>query len=199
MNRVLARIIRPRRPDRPLDERGVAAIEFAMVLPLLCLLTFGVIEMGMILATLTTLEGGLKEASRYGITGQSPNDQTRIERIRAILDHHTLNLVDFDEAVFTVKTYPSFSGVGQPEPYSDSNGDGEYTEGETYTDINKEGSWSADQGAAGAGMGGEVVSYTVTVPYHIMTPFAGELIADDGILPLAATIVVRNEPNLYKE
>lgn len=177
----------------------MAAIEFAMVLPLLCVLTFGVIEMGMIMATLTTLEGGLKEASRYGITGQSPNDQTRIERIREILDYHTLNLVDLDEAEFTVKTYPSFSGVGQPEPYSDSDGDGAYTEGETFTDINQDGVWSADQGSAGAGMGGEVVSYTVTVPYHIMTPFAGELIADDGILPLAATIVVRNEPNLYKE
>lgn len=197
MHRILSRLRRPGR--RRLDDRGVAAIEFAMVLPLLCILTFGVIEMGMIMATLTTMEGGLKEASRYGITGQAPDDQSRIDRIREILDLHTLNLVDFGEAEFSVKTYPSFSGVGQPEPYSDSNGDGEYTEGESFTDINQDGVWSADQGAGGAGMGGEVVSYTVTVPWHIMTPFAGELIADDGVLPLAATIVVRNEPNLYKE
>jgi Flp pilus assembly pilin Flp len=182
------------------DERGAAAVEFAMVLPMLCLLTFGVIEMGMIMATLTSLEGGLKEASRYGITGQSPNDQTRIEKIRAILDHHTFHLVDFDEAEFTVKTYPSFSGVGQPEPFTDLDGNGVYDAGEPYSDINQDGVWSADQGANGAGMGGEVVSYTVTIPWHILTPFAGPLIAgDDGVLPLKASIVVRNEPNLYKE
>jgi hypothetical protein len=187
------------RTRRRLDDRGVAAIEFAMVLPLLCLLTFGVIEMGMIMGTLTTLEGGLKEASRYGITGQTPDDETRIEKIRAILEEHTLGMVDFSEAVFDVKTYPSFSGVGQPEPYTDVNGNGVYDAGESYSDINQDGSWSADQGSAGAGMGGEVVSYTVTIPWHIMTPFAGELMAADGELPLKATIVVRNEPNLYQE
>lgn len=182
------------------DEGGAAAVEFAMVLPLLCLLTFGVIEMGMIMATLTSIEGGLKEASRYGITGQTPDDQTRIEKIRTILDNHSFNLVDFDEAEFSVKTYPSFSGVGQPEPYSDMNGNGQYDEGESYSDINQDGEWSPDMGASGAGMGGEVVSYTVTIPWHIMTPFAGPLIAgDDGVLPLTATIVVRNEPNLYQE
>lgn len=187
------------RARRRLDDRGVAAIEFAMVLPLLCLLTFGVIEMGMIMGTLTTLEGGLKEASRYGITGQTPDDETRIEKIRAILEDHTLGLVDLSEAEFAVKTYPSFSGVGQPEPYTDLNGNGVYDAGESYSDINQDGSWSADQGAGGAGMGGEVVSYTVTVPWNIMTPFAGELMAADGVLPLKATIVVRNEPNLYQE
>src|SRR5690606_35165423 len=88
---------------RRLDDRRVAAIEFAMVLPLLCLLTFGVIEMGMMMATLTTLEGGLKEASRYGITGQAPDDASRIEKIRDILNDHTLDLVDFAEAEFSVK------------------------------------------------------------------------------------------------
>jgi hypothetical protein len=184
---------------RRLDDSGVAAIEFAMLLPLLLLLTFGVIEMGMIMATMTSLEGGLKEASRYGITGQSPDDATRIEKIREVLAYHTISLVDMDEADFVVKTYPSFSGIGQPEPFTDLNGNDVYDLGEPYSDLNQNGSWSADQGIDGAGMGGEVVSYTVTVPWHILTPFAGELITKDGILPLAATIVVRNEPNLYQE
>lgn len=192
-------IKRPPVQRRRLDESGVAAIEFAMVLPLLLLLTFGVIEMGMIMATMTSLEGGLKEASRYGITGKTPDDSTRIEKIREILAYHTLGLVDMDEADFVVKTYPSFSGIGQPEPFTDTNGNSTYDEGEPYSDLNQDGSWSADQGTEGAGMGGQVVSYSVKVPWHVMTPFAGELIAKDGVLPLAATIVVRNEPNLYEE
>jgi hypothetical protein len=196
--------------QRRLDDRGVAIVEFALIFPILLLMTFGAVEIGLIMATLTTLEGGLKEASRYGITGQSPNDATRIEKIRAILKDHALGLVDFDEATFTVKTYPSFSGVGQPEPFIDSapgteeepnpcyNGvyDSDPSCHETFTDQNGDGIWQADIGVAGAGNAGEVVSYTVQVPWHIMTPFAGPLIAPNGIMPLKATIVVRNEPNL---
>lgn len=184
------------RNRRRLDDKGVAAIEFAMVAPLLMLLTFGVIEMGMIMTTMVSLEGGLKEASRYGITGQSPDDQSRIEKIREVLAHHTIGLVDMDEAVFEMKVFPSFSNVGQMEPYSDSNGNGQHDDGETWSDICPDETWGS-MGCSGAGAGGEVVSYTVTVPWHIMTPFAGELIAKDGMLPLAASIVVRNEPNLY--
>jgi hypothetical protein len=198
MRQMLTRLQPTKR--RTLGESGAAAIEFAMVLPVMLLLTFGVMEMGMIMATLTTLEGGLKQASRYGITGQSPDDATRIEKIRDILNDHTLNLVDFEDAEFTVKTYPSFSGVGQPEPFTDLDGDETYDVGEPYSDLNQDGSWSADQGSAGAGMGGEVVSYKVTIPWHILTPFVGKMIAgEDGVLPLEATIVVRNEPNLYEE
>ncbi|MBL8710219.1 MAG: pilus assembly protein [Rhodospirillaceae bacterium] len=188
-----------RRRRRGLDDRGSTAIEFAFIMPVLLLLTFGVIEVGLIMATLASLEGGLKEASRYGITGQSPSDGTRIDKIRAVLDKHTFNLVDMNTANFSVKTYPSFSGVGQPEPYTDVNGNGSYDEGETYSDLNGDGSWSADQGADGAGLGGEVVAYSVTIFWNILTPIVGPMIASDGVLPLSATIVVRNEPNLYEE
>lgn len=204
--------------QRRLDDRGVAVIEFALVFPVLLLMTFGAIEIGLIMATQSTLEGGLKEASRYGITGQSPSDATRIEKIRAILDDHTLNLVKMSEATFTVQTYPSFSMVGKPEPFIDSeefNDDGSSNscynqkfddpdttscEGEKFlTDTNGNGHWDANAGTNGAGAGGEVVSYSVEVPWHIMTPAFGEIFGYDGIFPLRATIVVRNEPNLYKQ
>ncbi len=197
---------------RKFDDRGVAIIEFALIAPVLFLITFGIIELGMMMATLTSLEGGLKEASRYGITGQSPDDSTRIEKIRTILDQHTIDLIDFSEATFTVKTYPSFSMVGQPEPFVDSGpGDpedpnpchnGKYDAdplcGESFTDLNGNASWDEDIGEDGAGMGGEVVSYTVLVPWHIMTPVFDKVLGTGGSLPLQATIVVRNEPNLYQ-
>jgi Flp pilus assembly protein TadG len=209
--------------QRRLDDRGVAIVEFALVFPILLLMTFGAVEIGLILATQSTLEGGLKEASRYGITGQSPSDATRIEKIRAILDSHTLDLVKMSEATFTVKTYPSFSMVGQPEPFVDGeqyNEDGSTNpcfngkfddplttscEGEKFlTDTNGNGHWDADIGTSGAGAGGEVVSYSVVVPWHIMTPAFGDLFGYKcgakwcyGVFPLRATIVVRNEPNLY--
>nr|WP_298683470.1 TadE/TadG family type IV pilus assembly protein [uncultured Dongia sp.] len=195
---------------RRLDDRGVAIVEFAIVFPVLLLMTFGAIEIGMIMATQSTLEGGLKEASRYGITGQAPSDTTRIEKIRTILDKHALGLVDMSEATFIVKTYASFSQVGEMEPFNDTPGptagedpdpchDGHFDAGcigETFTDVNGNGFWDAI-GEDSAGVGGEVVAYTVTVPWHIMTPFAGTLMSKTGTINLTATIVVRNEPNLY--
>jgi hypothetical protein len=201
---------------RRFDDRGVAIVEFALVMPILLLMTFGVIEIGMIMAVQSTLEGGLKEASRYGITGNTPSDSGRIEKIRAILEDHTIDLVDMSEAKFLVITYPSFSGVGQPEPFVDSAPDpdrdpteyncanGKFDDpvdhptcNETYTEVNGEQGWQSYIGTQGAGLGGEVVSYTVTVPWHVMTPFVGPLMAPDGVIPLTATIVVRNEPNLW--
>jgi hypothetical protein len=197
---------------RPLDDKGTAIIEMAIVMPVLLLMTFGIIEIGMMMATQTSLEGGLKEASRYGITGQSPNDSTRVEKIRKLLDSHTIDMVDFAEAEFSVRTYPSFSGVGEPEPFADSapgtdeepnpchNGryDSDPDCHESFTDLDSDGTWDEDIGAEGAGAAGEVVSYTVTVPWHTMTPWVGWLLARnaEGTVPLIATIVVRNEPNL---
>lgn len=197
---------------RRLDDRGVAIVEFALVFPVLLLMTFGTIEIGMIMAVQSTLEGGLKEASRYGITGQTPTDNTtRIAKIRKVLENHTLKLVDMNEATFIVKTYASFSQVGQMEPLQDTPApaagedpdpchDGVFSAdcpGETFTDVNANGIWDAI-GKDSAGAGGEVVAYTVTVPWHIMTPFAGYLMSKTGEIDLTATIVVRNEPNLYQ-
>jgi hypothetical protein len=211
MKRILS-ISRRLLGGRRFDDRGVAIVEFALVMPILLLMTFGTIEIGMIMAVQSTLEGGLKEASRYGITGQAPSDTTRMEKIRAVLDKHALGLVDMEEAKFTVKTYASFSQVGEMEPFNDTAAPNEGEDanpchngqfdadciGETFTDVNGNGFWDAI-GEDSAGVGGEVVAYTVTVPWHIITPFAGALMSKTGTIDLTATIVVRNEPNLYED
>jgi hypothetical protein len=195
---------------RRFDDRGVAIVEFALVMPILLIMTFGTIEIGLIMAAQSTMEGGLKEASRYGITGQSPTDTTRIDKIRDILKMHSLGLVDMDEAKIIIKTFPSFSQIGEMEPLKDTPApiededpspcyNGRYDAdcpGETFTDVNANGIW--DQiGTDSAGAAGEVVAYTVTVPWHILTPFAGPLMSDTGTINLTSTIVVRNEPSLY--
>ncbi len=45
-------------------------IEFAFIFPIVLMITFGIMEVSLCMASLVTLEGGLKEASRYGITAQ---------------------------------------------------------------------------------------------------------------------------------
>lgn len=53
------------------DERGSAAVEFALVLPLLLLLIFGIIDFGRALNVQITLSAAAREGARWAALGQS--------------------------------------------------------------------------------------------------------------------------------
>lgn len=186
------------------EDAGVTLIEFAMVAPAVMMLTCGVLEGGMIMGTLATLEGGLKEASRYGITLQQPTVGARIDKIKEILALHTLDFVDINDSTVSIKTFNSFSSKGKPEPFTDTNGNGTYQAGEPFTDLDCDGAYTTNlQGANGAGGAGQVVEYTVKFDWKIVTPIMGPLLGhfDSGtskyVIPLSASIVVKNEPDLF--
>ena len=63
------------------DRAGSTMIEFAFAAPVLILFLVAIIELGMVLFASTLMEGALRDASRYGITGQEPNEAARLERI----------------------------------------------------------------------------------------------------------------------
>lgn len=64
------------------NEKGAAVIEFALVLPLLLLLVFGIIEFGIILFDKAVLTNASREGARAGIVSQSPRvDETEIRTI----------------------------------------------------------------------------------------------------------------------
>ena len=48
------------------DDTGASAVEFAMILPLLLLVVFGVINFGFLLAQNATLASAVREGARYG-------------------------------------------------------------------------------------------------------------------------------------
>ncbi len=119
------------------NSEGATIIEFALIFPIVLMITFGIMEVSLCMASLVTLEGGLKEASRYGITAQTPTKQQildlhkpiptyfndpnnpRLQMIGIILDENTLNLIDLNDAKPTTKIYSSFSAVKNGEPYND--------------------------------------------------------------------------------
>ncbi len=177
------------------DESGVAALEAGLYLPIFLLVTTAVSELGMIMFVSTLLEGSLREASRYGITGQEEAGVTRIEHIRSLVDKTLIGLVDIDTATIEVKTYPSFADIENGEPFVDGNGNSAYDDGETYDDVNGNGVWDDDMGVDGPGGAGDVVRYTVQVDWDIMSPMMEPIFAnDEGKYPLRASMTVRNEP-----
>jgi Flp pilus assembly protein TadG len=59
-----------------LDERGASAVEFALLLPVLMLILFGIIEFGMVMYSREVLTNASREGARAGIVQQIPKPTT---------------------------------------------------------------------------------------------------------------------------
>jgi Flp pilus assembly protein TadG len=173
---------------------GVAALEFAFAAPVVILSITGLIELSMVMFVTSLLEGGIRDASRFGITGYVPDGTTREDQIKKILSDATVGLIDMANAVIETKIYPSFNDVGKPEPFTDANSNGNYDAGEPYTDINGNGQWDPDMGKAGVGGPSDIVLYKITSDWNLLTPLMVPLMGSDGKMTLSASVAVRNEP-----
>ncbi|WP_420550046.1 TadE/TadG family type IV pilus assembly protein [Curvivirga sp.] len=170
-------------------------MEFALVLPFLLVLMFGTIEVGLVMFTQSLMEGALRDASRYGITGQEADADARLESIVQIIEDKTIGLVDMDTARIDVLTYDSFGQIGEGEAYIDGDGNGQYDLGETFTDENDNGAWDADLGTTGPGGAGDVVLYRISYDWPIIAGYMKSILgSEEGKLPLSASVAVRNEP-----
>lgn len=177
--------------------KGVTAVELAFTAPVIIFMLIGMIELLMIMFVSTLMEGALREASRFGITGYVPDGTDRETVIADIIYDHTLGLVEIQPDTITTLVYKDFDDIGDPEPLTlDVNGNGQYdaADGDEYDDINGNGTWDMDQGADGVGDAGDVVLYTVNHEWNTFTPLLAHLIGDNGMVTLSASVAVRNEP-----
>jgi Flp pilus assembly protein TadG len=182
----LARLVRGR--------RGVTAVEFALIAPVCVTLLCVFIDLSMVMFITNVMEGGLREASRYAITGSLEPGVTREDKIKQIVYDHSYNLIAQADIAVTYKVYGNFQSIGQPEPYTDTNSNGQHDAGEPFTDINNNGVWDSDQGKVGPGGPGDIVAYTVSYKWVLWTPLAAEIWGNGGAVTLTATVAVRNEP-----
>ena len=169
-------------------------VEFGLVAPVVFLAIFGIIEISMILFVTVLMEGGLREASRYGITGYLPEGETREEVVLDMVSRATGGLISIDGANLTTFVYPSFDDIGKPEPFEDDDENGVQNGEEFYIDVNGNAQWDPDMGAAGLGGPGSIVLYTVEVQWEFMIPVFNLFHGSGGGIPLRASVAVRNEP-----
>ncbi|MCP4329722.1 MAG: pilus assembly protein [Alphaproteobacteria bacterium] len=174
--------------------RGHALVEFGLVAPALFLAMIGIMEISLILFVTVLMEGGLRQASRFGITGYLPEGTTREEMVIDTVAEAAGGLITIDDAHLTTYVYPSFDDIGKPEPFEDDDDNGIQNGEESYIDINGNGQWDADMGAAGLGGPGSIVLYTINAEWEFMTPLFGLFAGENGKIPLRASLAVRNEP-----
>jgi Flp pilus assembly protein TadG len=176
----------------PADQRGQAIVEFAFLAPIFIALLAAILEFSGIMFVQAILEGAAREASRYGITGQLPENVSREEQILAIVEENTYGIVDMDELQMETLVYDDFGDIGEPEPYTDDNENGVWDNDEPFTDINGNGTWDPDMGAAGLGGPGDVVVYRMSYDWNIMIPLFRPFFGD--AITMRSNIAVRNEP-----
>lgn len=197
-------LVRRLRPFR-LGDRATTAVEFALILPLLLLLTAGVMEAGLVLMADAQLEIAAHDAARYGMVSSSMAAGTRDAAVQAIVYDHMLPWVP-DRSAINISTlhYTSFANVGQPEPVNSAlHPDGTCSgscvactgttivAGCDYVDVNGNGKWDADEGASGAGGSGDIVVYDITVK---RSGFTGILsLAGISQLTFNRSLVIQNE------
>lgn len=171
------------------SSRGVTAVEFAIVAPVMMLMLMGICDLAYQIYAQSILNGALQKAGRDATIQGAANTTTQIDgKVKAMIQKIAAN------ATFTVtrKNYDSFSVI-KPEPFTDNNSNGVRNTGECYTDVNGNGQWDQDPGTDGQGGADDVTLYTMTVTYPRLFPVAG-FFGWPSTQTISATTLLKNQP-----
>lgn len=173
------------------DTRGATIVEFALVVPVLLTMIFGLLDLAHNMYTAQMLQGAIQKAARDStIEGASANapqlNQNVTKAVTAIAPGSTLT--------FSRKSYSNFSNVAKPEDFTDANTNGTCDGGEAYEDANSNGAWDIDVGNAGFGSARDATLYQVTVTYNRLFPIAAFIPGQAKTITMTAATVLRNQP-----
>lgn len=184
------------------DCRGVAAVEFAVLAPVMILLLAGSVELGRLAMINSALETAVATAARAARVDLETSEEQRDEDLRQRITNNMRPFQVYPGKDMTIETkvYRNF-GESYPESYEDTNGNGQYdgpmgaSAGEPFEDRNGNGVYdTAVQQSGLLGGAGDVVSYRVDFPVALMFDFlAVGWMKEDGI-NLSSNVVIRNEP-----
>ncbi len=91
---------------------GMTAMELALVLPLLFVLTMGLIEMGNICYSWLTLQRAAQEGARFASTGQGYEEGTRLTQIEEKTGV-MLSVLNNGSKSITIRSWPDLAAGGE--------------------------------------------------------------------------------------
>jgi Flp pilus assembly protein TadG len=171
------------------DRKGATIVEFAMILPVLCTLLLGFLDLAYRSYVTSMIQGALHEAARMGTVGGIPTStiQTFVStKLREFSRNATIST--------TTRSYSDFTGVRTPETITqDTTPVGTYNTGDCFEDSNGNGAWDADRGRSGMGGAEDVVYLEVTMSYPHIVP-VGRLLGWNDNVTITQNTVLRNQP-----
>ena len=175
------------------DREGVTIANSTIVAPVMLTLIFGVLDLGHGLYMQSVLQGAVQSAGRdSGLEGASGSqaaiDEHVIDSVKAVMP-----FLDEDDIEISRSNYETFSEVGTPEDFDDSNDNETYDDTECFTDRNGNAQWDSDVGMDGLGGADDVVHYEVTVTYSRFFPL-WKLIGLPHRTQASAATIMRSQP-----
>lgn len=177
------------------DTRGATALEYAIVLPVLFFLMMGLVEYDIVMGGSAVLDGAVVYAARLGKTGYtnatstgtcpSPvvngvvTPQTQSDFINCVVADRVRGFLDPSKLQIFAKDYGNFSSGDVPVSCTNTVSTPQTVPLCSTSDLGKS---------------GEVVVYTVTYPWDIVTPFLQAFLGTGGVVTLSSSTVVKNEP-----
>jgi Flp pilus assembly pilin Flp len=173
------------------DERGVHAVEFAMILPTFLLLIMGIFDIGFQIYAKSVLVGAIEEAARSSTLESNNASQSAVDqRVRDVVGE----VASYATLSFTRTNFRNFSNVGQRETFNDTNGNGVRNAGECYEDRNGNNTWDAiSSGASGQGGADDVVLFRATMSYDRIFPL-WRFLGEPQNHSIVVSTVLRNQP-----
>lgn len=163
------------------DHKGVTAIEFALILPVLLVLIFGIIEFSLVMFASSVIENAATSVARLSMTGNTYSSASRRDMIVAQILQSSKGLLNKDYITVQVSRFSDY--VTLPEA----------TKQVATIDLDNSVNTEAE-----FGVGNQPVIYDVRYEWRLMTPL-GFLLnwplnpADPHKILLQSTVLVKNE------
>lgn len=164
------------------DERGVTAVEFGLITPLMCLIMMGILDIGHTAYVASQAQGVLQSAARQATIGNKTGaeiDTFVLNKIRPLVTRGTCPGANCPIKI-EKKSYSDYTGVKKAEkivtdtvPLGTYNAKTATQAGDCHEDVNGNGRWDQDRGRDGLGGADDVVRYEVTIRYNRLLPVAG--------------------------
>jgi Flp pilus assembly pilin Flp len=148
------------------DQRGVTAVEFAFVSPILLLFTIGILEFAMVFMASNVLENAVNNAARTGKTGFVGTGLSREQTILNMVSDRTKGFLDSNLLTITEVSYKDLNQLEN----------------------------TTNAGLGGFGNAGDIVVYTIRYPWKVITPFMDNMLNNKGTFYLESRMVAKNEP-----
>ena len=172
-----------------LQSRGATIVEFALILPALCVTLLGFFDLGYHAYVLSIVEGALHEAARSATVGGKTGAQ-----IDALVRSRLQSFSKGATITINKYSYANFSDVGQPEKITtDTAPFGVYNKGDCFEDDNGNGVWDADKGKSGLGGADDIVDYQIVMTYPRLVPI-GKFLGWSSTQTITESTVLRNQP-----
>lgn len=176
------------------DNKGVAAIEFAMIAPTFVMILMAGFDIGFGIYAKGVLQGAVEDAARTASL-----ENTSWEAIKSRVNNQVRKVIpSADPATdITFTMDPSFYGnyadVSLPEDFTDSNGDGNWDPNECFVDRNANSQFDTDVGIAGRGGAQDVVAISAELTFERVFPLWA-FMGQPNTITLEAKTFLRNQP-----